>query len=304
VTLSILADENIPAIDDYLGDQFSVRRLGGRTIDRSQLDNVDILLVRSVTRVNEALLRDSPVRFVGTATSGFDHIDREYLERNGISFAYAPGSNANSVVEYVLAAIAAIDDKLEQLLAGGTLGIVGYGKIGKAVAARFAALGIQCRISDPWLDQSTIPHAASLSEVLNCNVVTLHAELTNAQPWPSYHLLGREELGCLRPESLLINASRGAVVDNVALGEHLKLKQGPTTVLDVWEAEPTIDADLLAQVRLGTSHIAGYSWDGKLQATRQLSDSIADHYGLAPAHAAAPSAGAAPIVVPKNLKRR
>jgi erythronate-4-phosphate dehydrogenase len=303
VTLTILADENIPAVESHLGAFARIQRCSGREVNRSLLKGVDVLLVRSVTRVDEALLRGSTVRFVGTATSGFDHIDRSYLARAGIGFAYAPGSNANSVVEYVMAAIASVDDKLEQLLAGGSLGIVGYGTIGKAVAARFRALGIQCRISDPWLDQSTIPHSADLSAVLACDVVTLHAELTTAQPWPSYHLLGRDALQRLRPDGLLINACRGPVIDNPALLAHLELQQGPATVLDVWEGEPAIDAALLAQASLGTAHIAGYSWDGKLQATRQLSTALAAHLGLpSPARtAAAVDADVAPIAVPNNL---
>ena len=160
VSFTLLADENIPAVDTYFGAFASIRRVAGRTLDHSQLQGVDLLLVRSVTRVDEALLRGSAVKFVGTATSGFDHIDRDYLAQHNIGFAHAPGSNANSVVEYVLAAIAAVEDKLELLLAGGSIGIIGYGVIGKAVAARFDALGIRCRIYDPWLAQHTIPYPA------------------------------------------------------------------------------------------------------------------------------------------------
>lgn len=301
MTLTILADENIPAVEDYLGDYASVRRSSGRAINRALLDGVDVLLVRSVTRVDETLLRGGTVKFVGTATSGFDHIDRDYLARAGIGFAHAPGSNANSVVEYILAAIAAIDDKLEQILAGGTVGIVGYGTIGRAVATRFEALGIECRISDPWLDQSAIPNAAALPAVLDCDVVTLHAELTRAQPWPSYHLLGSSELQCMRPDALLINASRGAVVDNLALLAHLALQRGPVTVLDVWEGEPVINAALLAHARLGTAHIAGYSWDGKLRATRQLSEALVAYLGWSPPRQVSGVADAAAITVPDNM---
>jgi erythronate-4-phosphate dehydrogenase len=301
MSLSVLADENIPAVEDCLGAFASVRRTNGRTLDRAQLDDVDILLVRSVTRVDETLLRDSAVKFVGTATSGFDHIDRDYLARNGIGFAHAPGSNANSVVEYVLAAIAAVDDKLEQLLAGGNVGIVGYGIIGKAVAARFAAQGIQCRIYDPWLEQNTIPNAAELHAVLDCDVVSLHAQLTQEQPWPSHHLLGSPELQRLRAGTLLINASRGPVVDNATLLQHLEATPGRPTVLDVWEGEPAISAALLAQVTLGTAHIAGYSLDGKLQATRLLSEAVISHLRLPPLSQASQVEGVPVISAPDNV---
>lgn len=278
--LSVLTDENIPAVEKYFGDFASVRPVNGRTLGRAQLDNVDVLLVRSVTRVDEALLSGSAVKFVGTATSGFDHVDREYLARNTIGFSHAPGSNANSVVEYVIAAIAAVNDKLEQLLGGGTVGIVGYGMIGKAVAARFSALGVPCRIYDPWLERSSIPNVADLNDILACDVVTLHAELTNRQPWPSHHLLRLPELQRLRPDALLINASRGPVVDNTSLLAHLDTHPGRFVVLDVWEGEPCINAALLARVTLGTAHIAGYSMDGKLLATRMLSEALMRHFRL------------------------
>lgn len=282
MTLAVLADENIPAVERYLGEYASVQRAHGRTLGRAQLDGVDVLLVRSITRVDETLLRGSAVKFVGTATSGFDHVDREYLASNNIGFCHAPGANANSVVEYVLAAIAAVSDTLEQLLAGGTVGIVGYGVIGKAVAARFAALGVQCRIYDPWLAQNTVSNAADLNAVLDCDVVSLHAELTHRQPWPSHHLLGARQLQRLRPQTLLINASRGPVIDNTSLLAHLNANPGRLTVLDVWEGEPRINADLLARVTLGTAHIAGYSLDGKLQATRMLSEAVIRHFQLPP----------------------
>jgi erythronate-4-phosphate dehydrogenase len=280
MSLTILADENIPAVEHYLGPVGRVQSVNGRTLQRAQLESVDVLLVRSVTRVDAALLDGCQVKFVGTATSGFDHIDCKYLEQRGIAFAYAPGSNANSVVEYVLAAIAAVGDKLEQLLAGGVVGIVGYGNIGKAVAARLAALGIRYRIYDPWLEQKVVSSAAPLDAVLDCDVVTLHPELTRQQPFPSYHLLGGAQLQRLRPDALLINASRGAVLDNAALLSHLDRGIGPRTVLDVWEGEPDIMAALLQRVTLGTAHIAGYSLDGKVLATRMLSEAMTAHLQL------------------------
>lgn len=280
VQLNILADENIPALEHYLGPFGQVRRISGRALTADQLADVDVLLVRSVTPVNESLLHTSPVRFVGTATSGIDHIDRDYLAAQSIGFAYAPGSNANSVVEYVLAAVAAIDGKLEQLLAGGSVGIVGYGVIGKAVAARLQSLGITYCVYDPWLERAAISQPASLSDVLDCDVVTLHAELTRRQPWPSFHLLDEARICTMRPGASLINASRGPVVDNAALLRLLRQGRAPVCVLDVWEGEPAIDHELLDAVALGTPHIAGYSSDGKLLATAMMAAAVAQHFGV------------------------
>jgi len=301
VSLSILADENIPAVEHYFGDGVAVRRVGGRKLQRSHLQGVDVLLVRSVTQVNEALLHDTSVKFVGTATSGVDHIDRDYLRQQGIGFAHAPGSNANSVVEYVLAAIAAVTDKLEQLLAGGSVGIVGYGVIGNAMAARLRALGIHYQVYDPWLDDKAISNPASLASVLGCEVVTLHCELTRQQPWPSFHLLGESRLACLRPDGLLINASRGPVVDNQAMLALLETGRAPATVFDVWEGEPRLQHALLRRVTLGSAHIAGYSLDGKLLATRILCDAAAVQLGLALPDQGSPAGEPAALLVPEAL---
>lgn len=276
----ILADENIPGVEHYAGAWASVSRFRGRELTPARLEGFDALLVRSVTPVDEALLAGSALHYVGTATSGFDHIDRDYLQTHGIDFCYAPGSNANSVVEYVLAAIAASGDHLERVLSGTRAGIIGYGVIGKAVAARLRALNIQYRVYDPWLDAAGIEHAAGLDEVLQCGVITLHAELTHKSPWPSYHLLGEAELADIPASSLLINASRGGVIDNSALAALLARGCGPHVVLDVWEEEPQIDANLLSQVQLGTPHIAGYSLDGKLLGTKMLLQGLARHMSL------------------------
>ena len=298
----MLTDENIPAVEHYLAGRASVRRVSGRQLQRQHLEGVDALLVRSVTRVDRELLHGSSVKFVGTATSGIDHIDQDYLGSRNIGFAYAPGSNANSVVEYVLAAIAAVGDKLETLLAGGTVGIVGYGMIGKAVAARLAALGIDHRVYDPWLDTQAVSHAASLSRVLDCDVVTLHPELTHEQPWPSFHLLAAAELASLAPDCLLINASRGPVIDNQALLTLLRAGGGPRVILDVWEGEPLLNHALLERVQLGTAHIAGYSLDGKLLATRMLCDALMTHRGQAPPLVESPAGEAEIVVVPEGLQ--
>ena len=306
MTLCLLVDENIPAVEASLsslhgaGDVL-VQRANGRALDRAQLAGVDVLLVRSVTTVDESLLAGTAVRFVGTATSGVDHIDQQYLRQHGIGFAHAPGSNANSVVEYVLAAIAACGDHLERLLAGGSAGIIGYGLIGKAVARQFSALNIPHKICDPWLDQATISHRATLAEVLACDVITAHAELTLEQPWPSYHLLDASALASISPHSLLINASRGAVVDSAALLHLLKRGGAPQVVLDVWEGEPSIDLDLLKLVDLATPHIAGYSLDGKWLATHMLCEAMAAHLDLAWSTPQDPAAAAPAVTIPAGL---
>jgi len=301
VTLRVLADENIPAVAHYLGPAAVVEYFDGRRLAPAGLGGADALLVRSVTRVDAALVGGSALRFVGSATSGHDHIDRRCLDERGIAFAYAPGSNANSVVEYVLAAIAAIDDTLERLLQGGTVGIVGYGHVGRALAGRLQALGIDFLVYDPWLD--AVPNAADLAQILDCQVVSLHCELTRELPWPSAHLLAEGELRRLTGDTLLINVSRGAVVDNRALLRRLGESDRPRIVLDVWEGEPDIDAALLERVDLGTAHIAGYSQDGKVLATQMLCDAMAACLGLSIADEGPALAPAPALALPAGTDR-
>ncbi len=287
--LKIVADSNMPGVEAIFSAYGEVERVEGRGLAAARLHDADVLLVRSVTTVDRALLAGSAVRFVGTATSGLEHIDQHYLAQRGIHFAHAQGSNANSVVEYVLAAIAACDDYLERLLAGASLGIVGHGHVGRRLAACARGLGIAVRVCDPWLEP--FAGSAPLDEVLACEAISLHPELTSAQPWPSYHLVDDGVLARLGADKLLINASRGAVLDNAALLRRLQTGAGPRCVLDVWEGEPRIDTALLPALAFATPHIAGYSLDAKLIASRMLARALAAALGLP---APAVDAGAPP----------
>jgi len=293
--LRIVADGNMPGLDGIPG--LTVEYQQGRSICREHLENADALLVRSVTLVDEELLAGTAVRFVGTATSGFDHVDRTYLASAGIGFSHAPGSNANSVVEYVLAAIATVDDFLEQLLAGEKVGVVGYGNIGRLLCQRLAALNIDFCCYDPWLDDNKVAKACSLNQVLASRVITLHPSLTLESPWPSRHLLGAPELAQIAAEQLLINASRGEVVDNRALALHLRDQPASPVVLDVWEGEPALDPLLLDKVALGTAHIAGYSLDSKLKATQMLLKAMARYLAIPDLPARASGDGPEPVTV-------
>jgi erythronate-4-phosphate dehydrogenase len=190
---------------------------------------------------------------------------------------------------------------LEQLLAGEPLGIVGYGNIGKAVAARCTALGINYEVYDPWLAPEFVDHAASLVEVLGCGVISIHAELTRRSPWPSYRLLGEDELAAISPETLLVNAGRGEIVNNKALLELRRKGLGPISVLDVWEGEPTILPGLLEFAALGTAHISGYSLDGKFLATKMLRDAVFQYFGVENRHTPSGLEAMAALQVPPGL---
>lgn len=266
--LNIVADENIPGLDQWFGDLGNITRVPGRTLTREQLMNADVLLVRSVTEVNEALVARTPVRFVGSCTIGTDHLETDWLESQGVAWSAAPGCNANSVVEYVFCTLAALDIDWR----GRSFGIVGCGNVGGSLQRKLRALGIDCKIYDPWKTDN--PDSASLEAVLAQDVICQHAPLVKAGPHPSLHMLDATALERIRPGAVLISAGRGAVIDNRALLALRKREPRFTTVLDVWENEPDIDLNLLQAVDLGSPHIAGYSHDGKLTGTRMVREAL------------------------------
>jgi erythronate-4-phosphate dehydrogenase len=268
--LKIVADENIPSVQSLFSPLGEVTLVNGRELGPEQLQQADILLVRSVTRVNKALLADSPVRFVGTATIGTDHLDINYLQSQGIQWANAPGSNANSVVDYVISACCRLEGVLEGLLAGDTVGIIGMGNVGARLYQRLSALGIRCKAFDPLIDQQRYPVLTSLDEVLQAQVICCHAPLSKTGDYPSYHLLNQQRLEMLGEGAMLLNAGRGGVIDNQALLALLADRQDLCVVLDVWENEPRILLDLLKRVDLASPHIAGYSFDGRRNGAQMI----------------------------------
>ena len=301
--LDIVADENIPLVSALFGSMGPVRLAPGRDISAETVRHADMLLVRSVTRVDAALLDGSAVRFVGSATSGLDHIDLDYLRRRGIPFACAPGANADSVVEYVLAALLHLATIRGAALRGKTLGIAGCGRIGSRLARRAAALGMQALLCDPPLAEAGAAGAAGAYLSLNAlirkaDILTLHVPLVRGGPHPTWHMIGRDELAACRAGAWLVNTSRGGVIDNEALLEALRRSpQRPAAVaLDVWEGEPAPPAALLERVDVATPHIAGYSYDGKAAGARMLRDAMLALPGLeafAVENAADPAAGEA-----------
>ncbi|WP_323750670.1 4-phosphoerythronate dehydrogenase PdxB [Marinobacter sp.] len=280
----IVADENIPLLDSFFGDIGEIRRVTGRGLIRNEVEDADILLVRSVTWVNRELLEGTRVRFVGTATIGTDHVDVEWLKEQGIGFSAAPGCNARSVAEYVLAVISLFADQRE-LGDWSTLsvGIVGAGNVGSELARMLERLDFEVKLCDPPRQHAEPENAeafVSLSEALACDVVTFHTPLTRTGDYPTHHMVTDQQLAALRSEQLLINAGRGEVIDGSALMSRLEQPNAPTVVLDVWEREPAIDPELVEKVWLATPHIAGYSLEGKMQGTEMVYQALCRFLGL------------------------
>ena len=280
MAMIILADENIPYAHETFETLGEVSTLPGRGINAASVRDVDILLVRSITEVNAPLLENSRIVFVGTATIGTDHIDKEYLRSRRIAFASAPGSNANSVAEYVVAALLTLARRKSRLLKGRTIGVIGVGNCGSRLAKKAEALGMRVLLNDPPLQRQTgEAKYRPLQELLDADVLTLHVPLTPEGTDATYHLVDEPFLRELRPDCILINTSRGAVVDGEALLSALDSGGIAGAILDVWENEPNIDLNLLDRVDIGTSHIAGYSLDGKVNATAMLYEAACQFLG-------------------------
>ncbi|KDE39064.1 Erythronate-4-phosphate dehydrogenase [Nitrincola lacisaponensis] len=273
--LKIVADENIPALNPLFTELGEVHSVAGRDLQRDQLVDADLLLVRSITRVDRALLEGTTVRFVGTATIGTDHIDQQALADLGIAFSSAPGCNADAVVEYVLSVLLHLAEEQSFCLKDRVVGIVGVGNVGSRLQARLEQLGVSVRLCDPPRQQdATADQAAafcSLSQLLEeADIVTLHTPLTRQGAYPTHHLINADNLSLLRANAILINAGRGPVIDNQALLTCSLQRPDLTLVLDVWEQEPRVTPELAARVRIATPHIAGYSLEGKLRGTWML----------------------------------
>ena len=283
--MKIVADENIPFVRECFSSISEVATVAGRAIAPEVVRDADVLLVRSITNVNEALLKGSSVKFVATATIGMEHVDQAYLASAGIGFASAPGSNSNSVAEYVVAALLALGKKHRFQLAGKRIGIVGVGNVGGKVSRKTAALGMTPVLNDPPMARHTgDPKYRPLREVYDCDFVTMHTPLTNEGVDKTYHLADDAFFGSLRKGCFFINTSRGAVMDTPALKRALASGRLGGVVLDVWEDEPNIDGELIRKVDLSTPHIAGYSFDGKVLGLIMIYQAVCGYFGLKVRH--------------------
>ncbi|MEX5362834.1 4-phosphoerythronate dehydrogenase PdxB [Pseudomonas guariconensis] len=267
----IVADENIPLLDAFFAGFGEIRRYPGRSIDAACVKDADVLLVRSVTQVDRRLLEGSQVRFVGTCTIGTDHLDLDYFAQAGIHWSSAPGCNARGVVDYVLGSLLTLAELDGAKLSERVYGVVGAGQVGERLVRVLHGLGWKVLVCDPPRQAREGGDFVSLDILLQtCDAISLHTPLQRDGEYPTWHLLGADQLARLRPGTWLINASRGPVVDNQALRELLLDREDVHAVLDVWEGEPQVSLDLADLCTLATPHIAGYSLDGKQRGTAQI----------------------------------
>ena len=281
--MKILADQNIPSVADAFRDLGEVRLMPGRDIRREHLQDCRCLITRTVTRVDRDLLDGTPVEFVGTATIGTDHIDLEYLQTAGIGCSNAAGCNAEAASEYVISGLFALSKHKGFDPFRLKAGIVGHGNVGSRLKLKLDALGIDCLVCDPPLQEAgdSSQDFVALDMILReCNFISLHVPLTREGRHPTYHLFDKDRLQNLAAGCLLVNAARGEVVDNAALLELLHQRDDLSVFLDTWEGEPLVSRELLRRVDLATPHIAGYSVEGRLRGTQMILDAACAHFGL------------------------
>jgi len=299
--MHIIIDDKIPYIKGII-EQFSTKEpitvtyLSGAKIDANAVREANALIIRTRTHCDASLLAGSSVRFIATATIGFDHIDTQYCKEQGIFWTNCPGCNADSVTQYIESTLYLLTEKLNTPLTDLTIGIVGVGHVGSRIAKMAHELGLKVMCSDPPraekegnTDHNGEKCFYSLPELAkHCDILSFHTPLVRKGKHPTYHLADASFLNSLTKKSVLINTSRGEVVDNQALVEALKNGSVKEAVIDVWENEPHPLPELLALAFLSTPHIAGYSADGKANATRMSLDAfchffeIEAHYTITP----------------------
>ncbi|MEJ2104773.1 MAG: 4-phosphoerythronate dehydrogenase [Ignavibacteriaceae bacterium] len=275
--MKLIVDENIAFAKEAFSGFGEVKLLNGRSITNHEVIDSDVLIVRSITKVNQELLKNSKIQFVGTATIGTDHIDLNYLKSNKIAFADAKGCNADSVAEYVFTALLKVATVENISLNNKKIGVVGIGNIGSRVVKLAESIGMKVLKNDPPLERKgSGKNYVTLDEILAADIITFHVPLNKEGIDKTYHLLNKENLKKIKSGRIILNTSRGPVIDNNALLEEIN-KRNLNLILDVWENEPSINNKLLDKVRVGTPHIAGYSFEGKVNGTKMIYNGLCKH---------------------------
>lgn len=279
--MKVVIDNKIPYIREAmeaLADE--VVYLPGKEITASVVRDADALITRTRTQCNRQLLEGSKVRFIGTATIGFDHIDTEYCREAGITWSNCPGCNAGAVEQYLYSVLLLLQQEKHVELKDACLGIVGVGHVGSHILSLAERLGMRILLNDPPRADRGEEGFVSLETLAReCDIITFHTPLERNGEYRTFHLADRAFFHSLRKKPYIINTSRGEVVETEAILEALDKGLIGGAVLDVWENEPHINLELLDKVFIGTPHIAGYSADGKANATRMVLEAFCRFFG-------------------------
>ncbi|WP_029903367.1 4-phosphoerythronate dehydrogenase PdxB [Prevotella sp. 10(H)] len=280
--MKIIADKNIPYLKGIAEKFGEVTYLEGAAFTREAIQEADTLIVRTVTRFDESNLKDTNVELICSATIGYDHIDTVYCDAHGIAWRNAPGCNSGSVMQYIISSLIVMSRKKDFDLRGNTIGIVGVGNVGKKVARACRILGMNVLLNDPPRQAVEKNDSFVTLDVIKkeADIITFHSPLIKDGKYKTYHLADDNFFSSLKKKPIIINSARGGIVDTVAIKSALKTGQISGAIIDCWENEPFIDLEYLNMVDIATPHIAGYSADGKANATRMSLESIAEFYGF------------------------
>lgn len=280
--MRIIADDKIPFLRDVLEPYAEMVYLPGDRISRNDLLNADALLIRTRTKCTGSLLNNTSIKFIGTATIGFDHIDTAWCSRNNIAWTNAPGCNSSSVQQYITAALLKLENERRFILKDKTLGIIGAGNVGSKVERAAKALGMKVLINDPpRAGREGVKGFTDIGTLLKeSDIITLHVPLNFVGEDQTYHLFDDENFGKLRNGTWFINSSRGEVAETAALKKALNSGKLAGAILDVWENEPDPDAGLMTSSFIATPHIAGYSTDGKANGTAMAVNALCRYFRL------------------------
>lgn len=278
---TIIIDDAIPFAKEMFAHLGDIKLMAGGQIDKQTVRDADALIIRSRTQVNQTLLEDSSVSFVGSTVVGLDHIDQDYLARKNILFYSAQGCNANSVAEYVITCLLIIAEKFQFTLANKTLGIIGVGHVGHLVHQKARALGMKCLLNDPPKVQNQPDLAATYTDLETCltaDILTFHTPLTTEGEFATLDLLDKHKLKQIRPNQILINAARGGIINEAAWSQTQTL----CNIIDCWENEPNISEALYKHANIATPHIAGHSLDAKVAGTVMVYHALCQHWNIQP----------------------
>ena len=280
--MKVICDSDIPFLKGALEPHCEVVYARGSEISRDMVKDADALVVRTRTKCDASLLEGSNVRFIATATIGYDHIDTRWCESHGITWTNAPGCNSWSVQQYIGSLLVTLSRQLGFSFREKTLGVVGVGNVGSKVARLAALLGFRVLLCDPprARREGSGPFV-SIDEIISrSDIITLHVPLIRDGEDATFHMFDSTRLSAMNPNQILINSSRGEVVDGDALKAALSGKIIRAAALDVWENEPRIDSGLLSLLFTGTPHIAGYSVDGKATGTTMSVQALGKFFDL------------------------
>lgn len=280
--MKIIADAHIPFLRGVAENYGETVYLNGNEFTRERIHDADALIVRTVTHFDQDILENSNIKIICSATIGFDHIDTKYCNENGIKWTNAPGCNSGSVQQYVASVLIELSRRKNFMLEGKTLGIVGVGNVGKKVAEIAHLLGMNVILNDPprqkaeksdrFVDLETVKREA--------DIITFHTPLTKSGEYKTYHLADEDFFDSLGKRPIIINSARGSIIEMESIKSAIKGGKISGAVIDCWENEPKIDLNYLNMVDMATPHIAGYSADGKANATRMALISLAEFFGM------------------------